>query len=660
MSRFPSYKEVSQGMIWLNKNRIIKSNNSIFYKQEQTPRIMLTKSIFLILFFHLFTSFQYSKSQEYVNSNNGKVKTSKLTEDRVVPHHNQLSLTLRGRQSIAEPLVSNTTELNQKTYSVTRECPTWMYFSNQTNECVCGVNHYDMVKCNATLNETYILDCHQMTFDKKLQKVIAGLSFYGCINQANPYDIYHRVPANRSQINEVMCSLFNRGGRLCGTCRNGYSPLVYSYQLDCKQCSDTESKYNWAVFIVVAFIPLTIFYIFVVLFKFNANSPHLHGLVLFAQIMGAPANIRALTQGWKFGTAVNFVSKLLATLYGIWNLDYFRTVYPDICLRLTTLQALSLDYAIAFYPLFLILVSYAVMSLHSRIPISLWNPIKRCLLKYRNECSTKLSMIDVFATFLLLAYSKILYVNFDLLAPTTPVDPRGNSVGTFLYLDASYKYFGPAHLPYGVVALIVLIIFNITPFLLLLLYPMKWFHRCLNHFQLSHLALHTFVDSFAGCYKDGTEPETRDCRYFAALFLLLRILISVVFLAVRAVTAYGWTGMILAAFTILVLIAQPYRSKYNIYNTVTAVMFGFMILVMMGIMNANIALIKVHQSVTVSLIVTGILMMLPQLYFMWMAVKWMYTYKRKIFKKFLVSSHILERSQSDTPLLEAITNERNN
>ena len=116
--------------------------------------------------------------------------------------------------------------------------------------------------------------------------------------------------------------------------------------------------------------------------------------------------------------------------------------------------------------------------------------------------------------------------------------------------------------------------------------------------------------------------------------------------------------MILTAFTVLLFIAQPYRSKYNIYNTVTSAMFGFMILVMMGIMNANIALTKVHQLVTVSETITAILIMLPQLYFMRMAVKWMYTYKRKIFKKFLVSNHILERSQSDTPLLEVIANEQ--
>ena len=128
-------------------------------------------------------------------------------------------------------------------------------------------------------------------------------------------------------------------------------------------------------------------------------------------------------------------------------------------------------------------------------------------------------MIDVFATFLILSYHKILSVNFDLSAFTSPIDSSGKAVGKFLYYDASYKHFGPDHLPYGILAIISFKLINLLPFLLLLLYPMKWFQKCMNKFKLSHLALHTFVDSFAGCYNDGTEPGTRDCRYFAALFL---------------------------------------------------------------------------------------------------------------------------------------------
>jgi len=35
-------------------------------------------------------------------------------------------------------------------------------------------------------------------------------------------------------------------------------------------------------------------------------------------------------------------------MYGIWNLDFFRTLVPHICLQVNTLKALVLDYAIGF------------------------------------------------------------------------------------------------------------------------------------------------------------------------------------------------------------------------------------------------------------------------------------------------------------------------
>ncbi len=537
------------------------------------------------------------------------------------------------------------------------QCPTWMHFSNKTSSCVCGAEHYGTIECNATLNETHVLDCHQMTFDDKHQQVIAGLSFYGCLNQADPYDIYHRVPANRSQINEVMCSPFNRGGRLCGACRHGYSPLVYSYQLYCKQCSEAESKYNWAIFIAVAFIPLTLFYIIVILFKFNVNSPSLNAFVFFGQIIANPANIRILSSGWMFGSLVTFLTKLLATLYGIWNLDYFRTFYPDICLRLTTLQALSLDYIIAFYPLVLIMITYIAIKLHSmecKVVIWMWKPIKWCLLRVVNTDDIKASMIDVFATFLMLSYHKILSVNFDLLAFTSPIDPSGKVVGKFLYYDASYEYFGAHHLPYGILAIISFTFINLLPFLLLLLYPMKWFQKCLNSFKLSHLALHTFVDSFAGCYKDGTEPGTRDCRYFAALFLFSRIFLYVIYQLTLDASFYGWSGILFTLMMIIFAMVQPYKSIYSTYNTVTVVIFGILVMSTVGIVNVNISLIKVHQSVNTSAAVVGILIALPQFYATAIGLKWIY--KQRMFKRLQVLFKLrksMDKSLSESSLLIA-------
>ena len=536
------------------------------------------------------------------------------------------------------------------------ECPTWMHYSNETNSCLCGAEYHGVVKCNTTLNETYILGCYQMTFDDKFQRVIAGLSFYGCTNQAKVYSIYYRVPANRSQINEKMCNQFYRGGRLCGACRDGYSPLVYSYQVYCKQCSDSESKYNWAIFAAVTFIPLTLFYIFVILFKFNANSPQLNAFAFLAQSVSNPANIRGilLSSSATRGSFDIFLLKLLATLYGIWNLDYFRMLYPDICLRLTTLQALSLDYVTAFYPLVLIMFTYFAIKLYlreCRVVMWMWIPIKACLLKVKKTDDIKTSLIDVFATFLILSYQKVLSVNFDLLAFTSPIDSSGKSVGKFLYYDANYEYFGPDHLPYGILAIFSFTIFNFLPFLLLLFYPMRWFQKCLNWFKLSHLTLHTFVDSFAGCYKDGTEPGTRDCRYFAALFLFLRILPYIIY-QVTLDSFYGWNGIVFALFAILFAIAQPYKSKYKEYNTVTVVMIVALVMIIVGIMIVTIAMIKVYQAVNFSTAVAGILIALPQLYPVAIGVKWIYGYKHVIFGRILLKVRpLMNKSSSESSLL---------
>ena len=616
---------------------------------------------FLLLFLSA-ACFQRSRAEQqytvYLNSSNGATeKVSCWEGDQEVPCQSLENIWIKILELTAHAEVVSTPSTvadgtiqeqwsNSSNESIGEVCPTWMHHSNETGRCKCGVTHHEAIKCNSTLNETYILDCYRMTYDET-QGVIAGRSFYGCLNQANQNDIYHLVPANRSQINEVMCSQFYRDGRLCGGCKHGYSPLAYSYQLHCKKCTDTESKYNWAKFVAMAFVPLTGFYIFVLVFKFNANSPRMQGYVFFAQVMACPANIRIMSSGWRFGKIVTYLTKFHSTLYGIWNLDYFRTLYPDTCLQLTTLQALSLDYIIAIYPLVLILITYILIKLHSRgcrVLEWIWKLIKKCLVKFKHVDNIRASMIDVFATFLLLMYCKILCVNFDLLAYTIPIDSNGKSVGRYLYYDASYEHFGKEHLPYGIMAIVAFTVVNFMPFLLLLLYPMRCFQKLLNYFRLSHLALHTFVDSFAGCYKDGTEKGTRDCRYFAALFFLIRIISYIAYQATLDASFYGWNGAIITTFTILLVVAQPYKQIYKKYNIVTVVIFGIMILAIITIMNVNTAFVKVHNRVSFYACIVAFLVTLPHFYAIAMVLVWVN--EHWVFHKMLLPMNRMPRQKS--------------
>ena len=298
----------------------------------------------------------------------------------------------------------------------------------------------------------------------------------------------------------------------------------------------------------------------------------------------------------------------------------------------------------------LILLTYFASKLHSRgfrIVIWAWKPFQLCLMKIRKKWDINTSMIDVFATFLLLSYHKLLSVNFDLLAFITPINSTGNVVGTYLYYDASYEYFGRDHLPYGLVALLIFICFNLLPLFLLLLYPMKWFQRCLNLFKLSHFSLHTFVDSFAGCYKDGTEPGTRDYRYFAALFLLLRILLYIAYEATLNIYFYGSCALLLGIYAIAVTITKPYKSMYNKYNTLTPTMLIIMMMIVVSIMNVSFALIKARHLRMLSIVITIILMSSPQLYIIGIFLRWIR--RQKLFRfQFLKS-----KSDSEVSLLTA-------
>ena len=59
------------------------------------------------------------------------------------------------------------------------------------------------------------------------------------------------------------------------------SPLVYSFDMNCVECPSGKS--NWWRFVLVAFLPLTVFYFVILLFKINVTSSHLHGFVYFSQ-----------------------------------------------------------------------------------------------------------------------------------------------------------------------------------------------------------------------------------------------------------------------------------------------------------------------------------------------------------------------------------------
>ena len=85
------------------------------------------------------------------------------------------------------------------------------------------------------------------------------------------------------------------------------------------------------------------------------------------------------------------------------------------------------------------------------------------------------------------------------------------------YDPTSRAHTNIAHLFIGAT---ILMVFNVIPVAVLILYSLKCFRSCLSKCKLDSLALTAFVEKFSGCYKDGLDGG-RDMRSFSGLYFVL-------------------------------------------------------------------------------------------------------------------------------------------
>ncbi len=408
-------------------------------------------------------------------------------------------------------------------------CPTW-YLPNSTSDsnessCYCGDEYGGLVRCNREEESISALRCNCVTSDND-GRLVLGQCLYTCSNSKG--NDYIAVPKNVSELNSKMCGSYHRKGVLCGNCEEGYAISAFSVELFCVKCPHS----NWLVYFAVTLLPLTIFYFIVLLFRFQATSPWLDAYILFSQVVTSPGTTRLVIYGVADGGAgvntpiLTFIIGFAQGVYGIWNLNFFQLLFPSFCIdpQLSSLDIIALDYLTAFYPLFLILLTYIVLQLYShnfKPLVLLWKPFRRVLIRFHKKASIKTSIIDVFATFILLSYVKLIYVSSDILDFSIVRRPDSNMGSITWVHNGSILYFGRTHAGFGILAIVVSLSFVLVPVLLLCLYPFQFFQKyVMSHLDKIKPQIQAYVDCFQGHYKDGTNG-TRDCRHFSAAYLFV-------------------------------------------------------------------------------------------------------------------------------------------
>ena len=454
-------------------------------------------------------------------------------------------------------------------------CPTWMNWSQKKGRCKCESDYIEsFVFCSdhSKYMQVWVLHGYCMTptkFDN--QTFIVGSCPYNIVRfQNTPNNFYYQLPLDRTQVESAMCGKYNRRGQLCGECIEHHSLPVYTYHPQCVNCKQHAS--NWGKYLAFSLAPQTVFCIIVLSLRFRGMSPHVNGFILYSQLITPPPVLRAgaillynfREDDYNPDKTVYKLIHAAGTFHSIWNMDFFRYTYSPFCLHpnASALQILALDYIIAVYPLLLIALIYLLVKLYYQnwTPIVLlWKPFQRCSTWFNRQCNIQASLVDAFATFLQLSYIKFLSVSFTLLFPAMILDTKDEFYSpSYLYYASTMEYLGSTHMFYFLLAVLSLLTFTLLPILLLCLYPCQWFQRCLNHFNLSSHALHIFMDTFQGSYKNGMNG-TKDYRFFAAGNLILMVAVYMSLIGQMIVMKFWATVFVVFVYTGAFAICRPFK-----------------------------------------------------------------------------------------------------
>ena len=525
--------------------------------------------------------------------------------------------------------------------TATLSCPPG--FTSQGSSCVCADWPDEIITCDEDSLNASILIGYCMTYVNETGELRAGYCEQTYFRN-DSYKFYYPLPTEISDLNDRVCGPFNREGLLCGECQDGFAVPPFS-PIECINCTSISN--GWIKFITFTYLPITVIFIVIVVFAISVVSGPINSFIFYGQITTSPflsigLVMSVLGAQGTFTYANRISTVVVAALYDMWNLYIFRAIIPLFCLthNLRSIQAYALEYILAFSPLVVIVFLYVCIRLHVsnfRPVVYCWKRFLKCFLCFRKSVDPKTSVIDAFATFILLSYAKLLFVAGRFLFRTRLFNGQGKILKTAVFAyDASIQFFHAEHLPLALLSIIVLLTFIAVPPIVLLFYQAAFFQKCLTRCKINSHALRTFVETFQGCYKDGTNG-TRDCRYFAGLYFILRIIAVILFSTAVPYIAIAVSALLYWCTALLFALVQPY--KVPLYNVVDAVIFALLGSIYILITFIFITALFNGHSSTSLMILTDVLYSLPLLYFVLFTVCWLLNRKTGCIQK--LKSHKL-------------------
>ena len=446
------------------------------------------------------------------------------------------------------------------------QCPTW-FKETETGSCECGPELGGVIKCDEDTKKVSIRMGYCITYDSSSGELLVGYTNFGYMGGRDR--AYNVLPTNITTLNDTMCTSNSRKGFLCGECIDTFGVAINSQFNECAKCREL---YAVGMYLLLVILPITIFFILVIMFRLNFTSGPFLGYIIFCQMLVLFIRKRCSVYQSvldEMDVMGQTVANILISLSGIWwySMSVFWWISP-VCLSksLTNFQVVCLDYIFVVYPLFLLIVTYVCIELHARnfrLVVYLWKPFHKCFAKVRRNWSASDSIIHAYATFFFLSFSSLVTVSFDVLWATDVYNINGTLTRTVIIMDPTMERFSSQHLQYVVPAITILFFLGFCPTVFLCLFSTRLFAKCFRCGPRTQLFLQTFTDVFQSCYKDGLNG-TWDFRLFSStpMFLYLFAVLNAGFVVAPKQNVWIISGIILFITSCGIAYVKPFKSGY--------------------------------------------------------------------------------------------------
>ena len=483
-----------------------------------------------------------------------------------------------------------------------QECPPWFEWLNMSNSsgyCACVTKLPESVICDQKNQVSSIRLGICVFYDPSKDSIVAAVCPFLLPKSLMKNNVIP-LPRRRGDLNSFICGNLSREvkGPLCGKCTEDTGPSIYSVGNECAPCSPLNVVY----YILLQYLPSTMLFVAVLLFRVNVTTVPMAHYVLFCNLVVFTCKSTLWFYASLYVTDNPYVSnlaKLLVTLNAVWSLDALFFLSPSLCVstHMEDIYKPFLEFLATLYPFFLLLLTYIAIDLHAhdfKPVVTCWRPFHRVYVKFYRKWEPNASITQAFSSLFFLSYAKLNFLMMEGIFSTPVFNTDGHIERQMVYIDPTVPLFATKHILLIVFSVLVALFLYFPPLLLLIVYPTALYRKISHRIKPEwRIAIKIYVDTFQSCLKDGTNG-TRDYRaisgYSLVLLGCLPVPVQASAVAVLHTNDYNNTPQYLNLIIFVIFIAlcslvQPYKHRVANASAVTA----------LTIMTALLAFLTIHM-----------------------------------------------------------------